>query len=544
MAAVNEERLSRRKLEIAFPHRSINACLESAGVTAQDVDLVAGSTTDIAKTASRLRPASKERYYQIRRQQAARALSNNLRKLAKYWITEWPGNAVTHGLSERAIRRELGRAGLSETPLRMFDHHQCHIAAAALGSGFNPSLAFSIDGVGDGLSASIALFDGVLLKRIATTPARYSLGIFFEHVTNLMNMRELEDEGKVMAMADYADPVPDSDNPMLNLIWVDGLQFYSRVPTRSMRPALQRILTRYSYEQFAWMAQRTVEVCITRLVKNAVAETGVGNVALAGGVAANVKANRLVAHLPGVDQIYVFPHMGDGGLAAGAAWLAGLESAEPQPTPLTSVGLGKEYGLRDIRASLTQAGMEWQEPSNLAERCANLLAQGRVVLLFQGKSEYGPRALGNRSILARADDPAIRDRLNHVLKRRAWFQPFCPSMLSSFAQGALEPMTGQANRFMTLAYRVLDSAQPALAGVVSVDHTCRPQFVDDDCDNMLGTILRALQARGEKPVVLNTSFNIHGEPLVETPAEAIDVFVRSGADALAIGPYLVERANP
>ena len=194
-----------------------------------------------------------------------------------------------------------------------------------------------------------------------------------------------------------------------------------------------------------------------------------------------------------------------------------------------SVGLGREHVVAEIRSSLIMARLPWDEPPDLAQDCADLISQGRVILLFQDRSEYGPRALGNRSILARADDPAIRHRLNHVLKRRAWFQPFCPSMLASFAADALEPLPGPPNRHMTLAYRVLDSLTPTMAGVVSVDGTCRPQFVDDQCNSMLADILRALQARGEKPVVLNTSFNMHGEPLVDTPAEAVDVFTRSGS---------------
>ena len=152
VAAINEERLTRRKLEVTFPHLAIEACLHSAGIVPEQVDLVAGSTTDIAKTVSRWRPASKERYYQIRRRSAQEGFTNNLRKRAKYWVTEWQGNALCRKLSELAVRRELTRGGLQSSTLRLFDHHECHIATAALSSGFNPCLAFSIDGVGDGLS--------------------------------------------------------------------------------------------------------------------------------------------------------------------------------------------------------------------------------------------------------------------------------------------------------------------------------------------------------------------------------------------------------
>jgi carbamoyltransferase len=157
--------------------------------------------------------------------------------------------------------------------------------------------------------------------------------------------------------------------------------------------------------------------------------------------------------------------------------------------------------------------------------------------------EYGPRALGHRSVLARPDRIDVRDRLNLVLKRRVWYQPFCPSMLESEAPRVLSDWTGGRNRAMTMAYAVADAYRSKLAGVTSVDGTCRPQVVSDDDPGAFAAVLREARRRWAAGVVLNTSFNIHGEPLVCTPAEAVDVFLRSGADALAIGPYLVERPS-
>ena len=160
---------------------------------------------------------------------------------------------------------------------------------------------------------------------------------------------------------------------------------------------------------------------------------------------------------------------------------------------------------------------------------------------FQGAMEYGPRALGHRSVLARPDRADLRDRLNLVLKRRVWYQPFCPSMLESEASRVLTDWTGGRNRAMTMAYKVADDYRGLLSGVISVDGTCRPHIVDDDDGGPFAEVLRLGGKQWNVAAVLNTSFNIHGEPLVCSPAEAVDVFLRSGADALAIGPFLVVR---
>jgi carbamoyltransferase len=170
-----------------------------------------------------------------------------------------------------------------------------------------------------------------------------------------------------------------------------------------------------------------------------------------------------------------------------------------------------------------------------------LLADGRIVMWFQGAMEYGPRALGHRSVIARPDRADLRDRLNLVLKRRVWYQPFCPSMLESEALRLLTDWTGGPNRAMTMAYKVADEFRHQLAAVISVDGTCRPQIVADDEPGPFGDLLRFARQRWNVGAVLNTSFNIHGEPLVCSPDQAVDVFLRSGADALAIGPFLVTR---
>ena len=543
-AAINEERLTRRKLEVRFPTRSIEACLAQAGLPPSAIDLVAVSTTDPAKTLGRWWPGSKERYYAVRRRKLAPGRLAMLTRAVKYRMTEWSPGPLSTTLSRIALRRLVDRHGLGRARLALVDHHEAHAAGAAWASGFNDCAVVTVDGLGDGVSATISTFRERRLQRILASPARASLGVFFEHVTSLLNMRELEDEGKVMALADYASPVADDDNPLLGFVRVRDGVIETNAPGHAQRRRLAAIHWRYANEQFAFMAQRVVERTVVALARDAVRLTGLSRLALAGGVASNVKATRMVRLLPELEDLYVFPHMGDGGLALGAAVLAALGTGEAVCGDLSRLDLGPEYAPPEIEGALTGSRLAAERPDDLPQCVADLLAAGRVVMWFQGRMEYGPRALGQRSVLARPDRPELRDRLNLVLKRRVWYQPFCPSMLESEAPRLLSDWTGPRNRAMTMAFEVGRDHRASLAGVISVDGTCRPQFVPDAETSAFAELLRRARQLWGAAAVLNTSFNIHGEPLVCSPAEAVDVFRRSGADALAIGPFLVHQPAP
>ncbi len=542
--AVNEERLTRRKLEIRFPTQSIEACLTSANLRPGDIDLVAASTSDPAKTLGRWWPGSKERYYAVRRRKAWPGVLARLTRGVKYRMTEWAPGPISTTLSRVALGRTLREHGLAGAELVIVDHHEAHAAPAAWAAAFAPCAVVTIDGLGDGHSATISTFSGGVLQRVASSPSRHSLGVFFEHVTNLLNMRELEDEGKVMALADYASPIDDEENPLFKCIRVRCGRIETARPGHSLRPMLARIHWRYANEQFAYMAQRVVEQTCVGLARDAVRLTGLRRIALAGGVVSNVKATRRIQQLPEVEDVYVFPHMGDGGLAVGAAVVGAARKGEKIDLTLTSLDLGHGYSRDDIERALRNAGLFARCQPRVTHAVAELLERDGIVMWFQGRMEYGPRALGNRSVLARPDRPGLRDRLNLVLKRRVWYQPFCPSMLESEGARVLADWNGSRNRFMTIASEVAVEHRERLAGVMSIDGTCRPQFVADDDPGEFAELLRQGRRKWGVGAVLNTSFNIHGEPLVCSPEQAIDVFQRSGADALAIGSFLIQRPGP
>jgi carbamoyltransferase len=537
LAAINEERLTRRKLEIRFPARSVMECLRYLNLQAGDIKQVAVSTFDFSKTMARIFPSTKEEYYLIRRRKKAPGLMSTLKKRAKYKLTELPANRMTARLSAIPLKRTLDAMGFAGYRMQLVDHHRCHAAAAAFCSGFDDCLVITIDGIGDALSGTISTFAKGKLERLTAISGRHSLGIFFEHVTNLMNMRELEDEGKVMALANYAYPIPDEQNPLLDFIQKQGLDVLCRFSTLRMYDELKKILWRYPSEQFAYMAQRTLEVKIVELVRNALAATGKRRVALSGGVFSNIKVNMLVRTLAGVDGCFVFPHMGDGGLALGAALAANYDVNGVSSCVLDDVFLGTEYTDEQMQEALASSGLEYRFCDAIEEEAAQLIARGSIIFWFQGRMEYGPRALGNRSILAMPNSKRIRDLLNLRLKMRVWYQPFCPTMLEEEAPYYLEDYDGP-NRFMTMGYMVKDDRRDEVEGVISVDGSCRPQMVDGS-STRYGKLLSTLKALTKTGVLLNTSFNLHGEPLVCSPQDAIDTLKRTGNEYLVMGNYLV-----
>ncbi|KWT86928.1 carbamoyltransferase C-terminal domain-containing protein [Candidatus Magnetominusculus xianensis] len=545
--AINEERLSRRKLDAGFPKLSIEACLSYLNLTPQDIDCISSSTTDFSKTLTRAFPVLKEQYYMLRRRKADHGTFPTIKKKLKYLLTEIPPSRASLLASNALLKRQLITMGFSNITLKHYDHHFCHAAAAAFCSGFDRCLVITLDGIGDGLSGSISVLEEGQLRRTAVIGGRDSFGIFFEHVTNLLNMRELEDEGKVMALADYAYPVEDSKNPLMDFFLVRGVEVFARYGSLEMYEKLKKILWRYPSEQFAFMAQRTLEVKITRLIRNAIKLTNCGNIALSGGVFSNIKVNMLVDELEEVSGCFIFPHMGDGGLALGAAMAANYDINNVSRYDFKDVFFGPDFGETSesgVAAALNKYNLtykRYEDSGELINETAKLIADGQIVFWFQGRMEYGPRALGNRSILAAADSEEIKNHLNLRLKMRVWYQPFCPSILEEdFKRLLVSRPQPQYDRFMTRGCRLQHGAAPQMKGVISLGATCRPQVVSEG-DGLFYELLAEVKKQTGSGVVLNTSFNLHGDPLVCTPEDAVKTFIATNNGHMVIGNYMVTK---
>jgi carbamoyltransferase len=539
--SINEERLSRRKLDVAFPEKSIDYALSYAGVKKNDVEAIAVSTSEFAKTLWRMFPFLKENYYLIRRKKKDYSWSIHLKRMAKYKLTELQLDPLSKQISKIILERKLKKLGFKDFKLLFYDHHLCHAISAAFASGFEKSLVITIDGIGDTLSGTISRFEKGKLERIKAISGRDSFGIFFEHVTNIMNMRELEDEGKVMALANYALKIDDEKNPLLDFFKIDGLNVRAKFNSWKTYKELRKIFWKFPSEQFAYMAQRTLEVKITELLKNAVRETGLRKICLAGGTCSNIKVNMLIKNLPEVEDVYVFPHMGDGGLAMGSALLANYELNGVYKYDFSNVYFGPQFSNEYIKSLLEK---DWRAKvsctyiENIEKETARLINDGNIVLWFQGRMEYGPRALGSRSILAPPHSEEIKTELNLIQKKRVWYQPFCPTMLLSGAKEILEDLKGTPNAFMTMGYMVKKDKQKLVKGVINIDGSCRPQIITENGSRYAKLLMEYKKLSGVG-VLLNTSFNLHGEPLICSPQDALSTFSRTSAKYLVLENYLV-----
>jgi len=539
--AINEERLTRKKLHIGFPYESIRKTLSYLKLKPTDIDIVAVSGLQLSRILARQFPFLDEEFYKFRRRKMDKPIMERERRFLKYILAKITIKKF-EPIVEHQIRKRLKSLGFSkDVKIRVVDHHLSHASSAIFTSGFNKSLCITLDGVGDGLSGTINIYENGRIERISEMKEKDSIGLFFEQVTTILGFRELEDEGKVMAMADYSYPIEDKKNELMNFFEVKGLKLTSKYGTIRRYVELEKIKWRTPMEMFAYMAQKTLEAKVLQFFKNAIELTGIKDVCWSGGVASNVKLNRIIRLYSGLKRWFVFPQMGDGGLALGAALYVAYEEIGIKPKRLEHVYLGLDYSEEEIKNALAKYSdkVAFEKIRSPEDYAADLINKGNYVFWFQGRMEYGPRALGNRSILAPADSEDVKELLNIRVKRREWFQPFCPSILEEDSKIVFEDYDNMPDRFMTMTYMLKNELKKRYSPVSNVDGSVRPQMIGKDENKRYRKLLEKIKKEKSVGIVLNTSFNLHGEPIVCSPEDAVDTQVRTKTKYMIIGDYLV-----
>ncbi len=533
VAAVSEERLNRIKHYGAFPALAVAEVLNLSGVSPGDLDQVVVGT---AYTPAAVLRAARQWHRKIKSGASQFSYLLHLyilyqvalRKFGLSWaekIASWP-----------LLKRELARVGLRK-PIRFLDHHLAHAAAAGLSAPFDPALVVTIDAMGDGTSVAVHVARGGRFEPVYRQSGLSSINTYYSRVTEYLGFKPLRHEGKITGLAAYASPPAALVAHCARALRFDGPGFslhnYLR-PDRADDPFFQE-LGRYTRDEIAAAVQRNLETQVSAFVSYWVHRTGVPHVALAGGLFANVKLNQRIHELPSVRGVFVYPHMSDGGLAAGGAMLAAGLTPRAMPTAY----LGPDITESDARNALEQAGLPFTRPADLETRVARLLADGKVVARAAGRLEWGPRALGNRSILYRPDDPSVNDWLNKRL-RRTEFMPFAPATMEQDASRCYLGLAGaeETARFMTICFQCTDWMSRHCPGVVHVDGTARPQLVRPADNLPFHRILEAYKQVTGVGTVVNTSFNMHEEPIVATAEDAVRGYLDAQLDALVLGPFL------
>jgi len=457
--------------------------------------------------------------------------------------------------SERAA--ELGAIGVGRGQLVPVEHHQAHAAAAYYTSPGAPNektLVFTCDGSGDRISATVSVGENGRLTRLAEVSEHDSIGRVYALVTRRLGMCPLEHEYKVMGLAPYGARSRAAADVAGNLKSLfeftrDGLAWRRRRGVPSMYAAYKlmgNLLDGQRFDAVAAGTQGFTEAMLTCWIAGAIRETGVGRIACSGGVFMNVKANLAILALPEVESMYVFPSCGDESNSIGAACSEAARRGETI-APLGALYYGDPITDEEAEAAIETAARrakirgDWI--SDIEARVARELAQGNIIARAKGAAEFGARALGNRSILARADSPATVRTINDAIKNRDFWMPFAPAVLAERAGRYYEKPKPVDSPYMMFAFETRPQCREALAGAQHpYDFTTRPQEVRAEHNPDFHRLLEVYESITGEAAVLNTSFNLHGEPIVYRARDAMDVFLRSGLQYMALGNWWVEKA--
>ena len=537
VAAVSEERLNRVKQWNGVPHKAIAEVLKIAGVTLAQVDVIA--THGAA-------PASQDRApYEAK---AAMIAASGLdaaareRQLATLW-SRYDHECTVLGKRTPAYLAEVSALG---RPVKTYGHHQSHAATAYFGTQWDDATILTADGWGEDASHTLSRARGLGVERIARSNTFDSLGYFYGSITKALGFIPHRHEGKVLGLAALC-PQPRSYPVLRQMVDADlqGNRFLGRMENGIYAPrfdndTLKAFIGGFPREDVAAGAQRVLEEVVCLHVGNLGAAAR--HLGVAGGIFANVKLNQRLAELPNVDEVRVFPNMGDGGLSIGAAWLAHAELTGQRPEPWRTCYLGHTPDDQAIVAALSASGLAYRRSGRIQEEIGALLADGRVVARCTGAMEFGPRALGHRSILYHAREPDVNRWLNDRLNRSE-FMPFAPATLEEDADRYYLNLDAvrESAHFMTVTCDCTPLMKSEAPAAVHVDGTARPQLVSASRTPDFHAILTAYKARTGQPTVINTSFNMHEEPIVCTAEDAVRAFISGGLDVLALGDYIATR---
>ncbi len=535
ICAFEEERFSRIKHDGSFPRRAIQACLRYCGIDASDIDLVAYYE----------RPTLR---FERVLEQYVDTYPSSLTSFVKH-MPGWLGKKLS---VENIIRESL----VYTNPIAYVPHHLSHAAAAFYTSGLEQSAVLTMDGVGEYMTTGLWSAEASGLKLLKAMNFPDSVGLFYSTFTGFLGFPVNEGEYRMMGLAAYGEPT--YVDAIRNIVTVhdDGSITLNRTffvfdgETASWRGDFKKLFgtPRKPHEEItarhkdiAASVQKVTGEIYFNILNHLHSLTGGVDVCIGGGVALNSLANGGIHHATKFARSHIFGPSGDNGAAIGAALQVFHERNTATIPKITTLCLGNDYEEARIQTALKARGVRFEKLTREAhaEKIARILTDGSPIACFQGRAEFGPRALGNRSILCDATRMDAKERLN-TIKRREDFRPFAISVLEEHTSKLFEtPSDSRSFPFMNYCFKVQSEWKDKIAGAVHEDGTCRIQSVSN-AEEFFYTVIAACERINGIPAVINTSFNESGQPIVETPEEAVDAYVRMRIPFLSIGDYLAE----
>jgi len=545
VAAADEERFTRKKHAWGgLPVNAVNYCLDAAGIKPDDVDIVSF-------------PWNRE----VLRKRRWKYFANTCRRRPRRISTVHFKLYKRQNKREKQLYKTLKNSGFdtNKVEIEFVDHHIAHAASAYYFSGFESAAILSIDGVGEVQTTIMAQGKGNKISIVDEVLKPDSLGLYYSAMTEYLGFKANDGEYKLMGMAPYGDPdKADLDGFVtwgnggynLNTDFVNcdasvatskGIH-YSKALVEKLGPPRTGNAIAPPYTHVAAATQKLFEKSAMHLVDHHLApilkENG-GRLAFAGGCALNVVFNRRLIEHPLVKELSVQPNAGDGGTSLGAAaWSAVKRGAAIDP--MWDVQLGPGYTTMECEEALNKFHIPYEKPDDIIETTADLVAGGNAVAWFQGRLEWGPRALGNRSVIG---NPGIKGQTNNInlrVKFREAWRPFCPSILAEWGNKVFDD-SGHSSPFMTFCYNVKPEWREKIPEVVHVDGSARPQYVTKDVNPRYRAVIEKFHEKTGLPCVINTSLNRNGEPIVCSPEDAIKMFFGCGLEYLVLEDLLVRK---
>lgn len=549
VAAVEEERFNRKKHSAGFPREAIRYCLKEAGIKPSEIDHIAVSRDPMAQL------TAKVSYIIRKRPGFKRFLEARLKKMAHVYDVD---GELEKLFGSKSIRAKIHRV----------EHHKAHVASSFFSSGFDRAAILSIDGFGDFVSTMAAVGEGTKIKILHRVVFPHSLGILYNAVTQFLGFPKYGDEGKVMGLAPFGEPAyMDIFRDMVKLgrglsftlnteyfghqeealedVWEEGSPIVKRIWSDKMAKALGPAREPMSkiekrHEDIAMSLQVMLEETVIELLKRLKEKTGMDSLCLSGGVAFNSVMNGRIRRERIFDKIYIPPAAGDAGTSLGGAqWVWHQILKKPREFVMEHAYTGTHYSQAEIEALLKSQGEKYRvlEEEELIRKTVDKIVEGKVVGWFQGRMEFGPRALGNRSILVDPRKAEMKEILNARIKHREPFRPFAPSVLAERAGEWFE--VGDPNPFMLMVHPVLPEKRKLVPAITHVDGSGRLQTVHKETNRIYWELIREFERRTGVPMLLNTSFN-ENEPIVCSPQDALDCFKRTKMDVLVMGNAMLE----